>query len=330
MNALTKPTAPLTLTRDRGPREACFAGWGVGGVPGGARRGGSPQPRPSFLGSIGGEILKLRRQGTIWAMLGLAMFLFAVVAGALTTADNLRQTLEKTPSTFVFNMYDVYLAMFDVGSGIFLLIVSARLVGMEYSSGTIRVLLARGAGRVRLLMAKLTALALLGLVLWVGFIVLAGGALYVTVVHWEGSFERINSLPGTVWHDLGINLLVGLASMAAAILIGTAAAVVGRSLAFGIGAALFLYPADNLLTTMMPLFKALTGTDFWLHVSAYLLGPNLDVLPVVMQTDHHARAAFAVPLTKVDVTHAWLVVGAWALVLTAVAVGLSWRRDVLQ
>src|SRR5262249_11784354 len=134
------------------------------------------RPRPSFLGSVGGEILKLRRQGMIWAMLGLAVFFFAMIAGALTTADDVRHTLEKTPSSFMFNMYEVYLTIFDVGSGILLLVVSARLVGMEYSGGTIRVLLARGAGRVRLLLAKLTALALLGLVLLAGFVTLAAGA----------------------------------------------------------------------------------------------------------------------------------------------------------
>jgi len=279
---------------------------------------------------VGGEILKLRRQGMIWAMLGLAVFFFVVIAGALTTADNIRQTLEKTPSSFMFSMYDAYLAIFDVGSGIFLLVVSARLVGMEYSGGTIRVLLARGTGRVRLLLAKLTALALLGLVLLAGFVTLAAGALYATVVHWEGSFEKISSLQGTVWHDLGVNVLVALASMGAAILIGTAAAVLGRSLAFGIGAALVLYPADNLITATLPIFKTLTGRDFWLQASAYLLGPNLDVLPVVMQTDHAARAAFATPLVKVDATHAWLVVGAWALVLAAAAIWISRRRDVVQ
>ena len=288
------------------------------------------QPRPSFLGSVGGEILKLRRQGMIWAMLGLAVFFFVMIAGALTTADNVRHTLEKTPSSFMFNMYEVYLTIFDVGSGILLLVVSARLVGMEYSGGTIRVLLARGAGRVRLLLAKLTALALLGLVLLAGFVTLAAGALYATVVHWEGSFDKISSLPGTVWHDLGVNVLVALASMGAAILIGTAAAVLGRSLAFGIGAGLMLYPADNLVTAVLPIFKALTGRDFWFQASAYLLGPNLNVLPVVMQTDHVAHAAFATPLVKVDATHAWLVVGAWALALAVVAIGLSRRRDVLQ
>ena len=263
-------------------------------------------------------------------MLGLAVFFFAVITGALTTADAVRHTLEKTPSSFMFSMYDAYLAIFDVGSGIFLLIVSARLVGMEYSSGTIRVLLARGAGRVRLLLAKLAALALVGIILLAGFMVLAAAALYATVVRWEGSFEKVSSLPGTVWHDLGVNVLVALASMGAAILIGTAAAALGRSLAFGIGAALVLYPANNLMTATLPIFKALTGRDFWLQASAYLLGPNLDILPVVMQTDHVARPAFATPLVKVDATHAWLVVGAWALTLAVAAIWVSRRRDVLQ
>ena len=327
MNAIGKATAepaaaPGSLERPPSPGSAGYSPDVAGER--------LPQPRPSFLGTVGGEILKLRHQGMIWAMLGLAVFFFAMIAVALTTADNVRHTLEKTPSNFMFNMYEVYLTLFDVGSGILLLVVSARLVGMEYSGGTIRVLLARGAGRVRLLLAKLTALALVGLVLLAGFVTLAAGALYATVVHWEGSFEKISSLPGTVWHDLGVNVLVALASMGAAILIGTAAAVLGRSLAFGIGAALILYPAENLVTVVLPIFKALTGKDFWLQGSAYLLGPNLDVLPVVMQTDHTARAAFAAPLVKVDATHAWLVVGAWALSLAVVAIGLSRRRDVLQ
>src|SRR5262249_56981851 len=103
--------------------------------------------------------------GLIGGMGGLAVFFFAVIGGALPTADNIRQTLEKTPSSFMFSMYDAYLAIFDVGSGIFLLVVSARLVGMEYSGGTIRVLLAPGAGRRPPLPPHLTALALLGPVL---------------------------------------------------------------------------------------------------------------------------------------------------------------------
>lgn len=285
-------------------------------------------PRPSFLGCLGGEILKLRRQGMLWAMLALAVFFFAMVSAALLTAGNVRQTLDRSPAEFMFNMYDVYLTMFEAGSGIFLLIVSARLVGMEYSGGTIRVLLARGAGRVRLLLAKLTVLTLVALVLLVGFMALAAIALYGTVVSWEGSFQKISTLPGAVWHDLGLNVLAAMASMGAAILIGTTAAVLGRSLAFGIGAALFLYPAENLLTVVLRLFQALTGKDFWFQVSAYLLGPNLNILPTLMQTDHTARGAFATPLVKVDLSHAWLVVGVWALAFAVASIALTWRRDV--
>jgi ABC-2 type transport system permease protein len=288
------------------------------------------EPRPSFPGSVGSEVLKLSRQAMVWAMLGLALVFFALIALSLPQAGGLRRQLEQHPAAFLFTLYDVYLTIFDTGSGIFLLIVAARLVGMEYSGGTIRVLLARGAGRLRLLLAKLTALALLGLALLAGFLLLVSAALYLTVVGWEGSFSRISSLPGTAWTDLGILVLIALTSMGVCILLGTTAAVLGRSVAFGIGAALALFPIDNFGTFILPLLNALTRWQLWLDISAYLLGPNLNALPVLMQKDHVAHAAFATPLVRVDATHAWLVVGAWALAFAAVSVGLTRRRDVLQ
>jgi ABC-2 type transport system permease protein len=287
-------------------------------------------PRPSFLGSVGSEALKLRRQAMVWAMLGLALFFFTMLTAALTQAGNLRDVLERSPSAFLFNLYDAYTAVFDAGSGIFLLIVTARLVGMEYSAGTIRVLLARGAGRLRLLLAKLTALGLLGLALLAGFLVLVSSAIFVTVVAWEGSFSKIASLPGVAWHDLGIVLLVMLTSMVVCVLIGTAAATLGRSLAFGVGAALAVFPIDNFGTALLGVLNGVTGWHVWLDASTYLLGPNLNALPVLMEKDHTAHAAFVTPLLPVDVTHAWLVVAAWSVGLVALSVVLTWRRDVLQ
>jgi ABC-2 type transport system permease protein len=288
------------------------------------------RPRPSFPGSVGSEVLKLARQRSIWAMLGLALLFFAVLTAALLQAGNPRLQLERSPSAFLFNLYDVYLAVFDAGSGILLLVVSARLVGMEYTGGTIRVLLGRGAGRLRLLLAKLTALALLGLALLAGFLVLVAAAIYGVVRAWEGGVQRLGSLPGSVWTDLGVVVLVALLSMAVCILLGAAAAVLGRSLAFGIGAALAFFPADNLLVVVLSLLHTLTGKAFWLDASQYLLGPSLNALPAHLQTDHTAHSAFATPLVTVSTSHLWLVVGAWALALVVLPVVLTLRRDVLE
>jgi hypothetical protein len=53
-------------------------------------------PRPSFLGSVGSEALKLRRQRLVWAMLGLALVFFAVLTAALLQADGVRSQLQRT------------------------------------------------------------------------------------------------------------------------------------------------------------------------------------------------------------------------------------------
>jgi ABC-2 type transport system permease protein len=173
-------------------------------------------PRPSFVGAVGGELLKLRRQRSIYVMLSLALLLFLMLSAAFFTADNFKATMERSPATFVGD------------------------------------------------------------------------------------------------------------------LIGVTAASVGRSLAIGIGAALALFPVDNFGVLILNLLHTLTGWQLWLQVSAYLLGPNMNVLPVVMETGRGARAAFATPLVKVDATHAWLVMGAWAIAMIAVTVTLVKRRDVMQ
>ena len=286
-------------------------------------------PRPTFLGALGGEILKLRRQGWIWAMLGVALLLFAVLSLAVLQVTVMRQTLQSSPSVFVYNLYDIYLNVFDTGAGIFLLIVSARLVGMEYSGGTIRVLLGRGAGRLRLFLAKLTALAVLGLALLAGYLVLVGGTVYLSALGW-GSAGRLAAVPSHVWGDLVPSLLIALASIGTAILIGSTASVIGRSVTFGLTAALAFFPADNGLTLLANYLFNLTHQTFWKALTTVLLGPNLNVLPQVIETNRKPHIAFAFPLDPVSTLHAWLVVAAWSTAMLVACVLLLRRRDVLQ
>jgi ABC-2 type transport system permease protein len=91
-----------------------------------------------------------------------------------------------------------------------------------------------------------------------------------------------------------------------------------------------LFPADNFGTIVLSLLSRLTGKDVWNQVTAYLLGPNLNQLPALLEPHRQARAAFATPLVKVDAQHALLVIGLYAALFVAVSVVLTWRRDVLE
>lgn len=287
-------------------------------------------PRPSFRGALGGEILKLRRQGWIWAMLGVAVLLFALFSLTVLQVTHMRQTLQASPALFLYNLDDIYLNVFDSGAGILLLIVSARLVGMEYTGGTIRILLGRGAGRVRLLLAKLVALALLGLAILAGYLVLVVGSVSLSVLSWGDRLSSLTAAPTHVWTDLRVSLLIALTSVGIAILIGATAAVVGRSLTFGLAAALVLFPADNVLAEIFSLLFQLTHLHFWLDLTTYLLGPALNALPTVMERDRVPHVAFAPPAIPVSAAHDWLVVGGWAVALLLAALLLARLRDVLE
>jgi ABC-2 type transport system permease protein len=262
-----------------------------------------------------------------WVMVGLAVLLFLVVLGAFASEPNARASLHDNPHAWFVLRLNVFTTVFNAGAGIFLLITASRLVAMEYSAGTIRVLLGRGTGRIQLLGAKLLTLSLAGLALLAVYLLAASVYVYASVVAWEGSFAPIANI-ASAWHDLGLNVVLAFISIGINILLGTTAAVLGRSLAFGLGAALAFFPADNFGTLIMSLLNRLTNQDIWKDVTAYLLGPNLNALQPLLLPGQ--RAAFAEPLIKVDATHALVVVGIYAAVLLAVSMVLTARRDVLQ
>jgi hypothetical protein len=167
----------------------------------------------------------------------------------------------------------------------------------------------------------------LGLALLAGFLVISSVAVYLIATTVGGSFSPIANL-ASFWPDLRLEVAIALVSVVINILIGTAAAVLGRSLAFGLGAALAFFPADNFGTLVMNLLNRLTKQDFWKDITGYLLGPNLNTLQSKLIPGQ--RAAFAQPLVPVDLTHVWIVIGAWAAVFLILSLVLTARRDVLQ
>ena len=287
--------------------------------------------RPRFFGTVRGEALKVSRQLSFWLMLAGALVLLIIITLAVSTASNIQDQLKSNPTAFAYGARDVFGTVFQIGSGIFLLIVGSRLFAMEYSSGTIRIIYARGTGRLRLLVAKMLTLAIICILLLAGYVVVAGATLALLVNVWAGSLAPLQNLPTEFWQDLGMWALVQGMSMAIVILIAAAAAGIGRSLAFAMAASLAFFPVDNFSVILEALGSRITRQDHpWLNISQYQLGPNLNTVLGLIEPGHHARAAFATPLTPVDATHALAVIGAFAMAFVVIAVARTLRPDVLE
>jgi len=121
--------------------------------------------KPSFFGMVRGEFFKIRRQWTNLIMLVLLLGVIVLPFIIEMTAPNVKTNIQTNPLHFFYNTLSVGLSILRVFTGIFLLILTARTVGLEYQLGTIRVLLSRGVGRLQLLFAKLFTVALIALIL---------------------------------------------------------------------------------------------------------------------------------------------------------------------
>ena len=286
---------------------------------------------PRFFGTVRGEALKISRQLSFWLMLAGSFVLLAIITLAITTGTSVQDQLKADPTAWAYGVRDIFGTIFQIGSGIFLLIVGSRLFAMEYSSGTIRIIYARGVGRLRLLLAKMLTLAMIGVLLLAGYVVIAGGIITLLVNAWTGSIAPLQHLPSEFWQDLGMWAVVQGMSIGIVILMAAAAAGIGRSLAFAMAASLAFFPVDNFSVILEALGSRITKQDHpWLNISQYQLGPNLNTVLNLIEPGHHARAAFATPLTKVDATHALVVIGAFAVAFAAIAVFRAVRPDVLE
>ena len=286
--------------------------------------------RPSFAGAVRGEGLKLSRQLSFWLSLAGAVLLFGLIVLAISGASNLKPMLLSDPTAFAYDKLEIFGTLFQIGSGVFLLVFGARLIGMEYS-GTIRVLYARGMGRLPFLLAQFLTLALVGAALFIGFVVLAGAILGLMIVALSGSLDPVQHISTAFWQDVGRWAAVQGISMGLAILIAGAMAGIGRSLAFAMAASLVVYPIDNFLNILEVLGIRATGHDQpWTAISQYQLATNLNVVLMLLEPSHRARPAFAAPLAPVDATHALVVIGVFALAFAAIAFVRTTRPDVQE
>jgi ABC-2 type transport system permease protein len=296
--------------------------------------------KPSFFGTVRGEFFKIGRQWTTWIMLVLLLGVIVLPYIIEMTVPNAKTNIQTNPLHFFYNVLSIGLSILRVFTGIFLLILTARTVGLEYQLGTIRVLLSRGVGRLQLLFAKLLAVAVIALGLLVFGLLLNYLLTVILVAGITGNLNAFSALNSAFWSDARVYVLTILINMGVTILLATAAAVVGRSLAFGISAALIFFPIDNIGTIIMTLAFRVTHNVFWLNATAYFLGPNLNVMAPAL-TSNRVESIGAAPLyfadptgqaygTLVDGTHTLVVALVYAVIFAVTAIVLTWKRDVKE
>jgi hypothetical protein len=304
---------------------------------------GSPQA--SFRGLLRGELRKITQMRITGVMVGLFTLIIVGLQIPLASSPTTADQLHGDPLGAFYNVMEGDLSLVRIFSGIFVLILAAHVVGLEYQYGTIRILLGRGVGRLQLLGAKTLALTLagLGLMVW-GALIELGFAVGIALALADGR-QPWTVLGGEFWTDTAVYLLYLLINLVVTLLLGVAAAVLGRSLAFGLAVGLGWFAVDNLLRAPLTLFYQLTHSDFWLSVSAFLLGPLLNRLPDYIASPYHMTVQTPVgpqtttqtvsgfgmmPLVQVDGIHALLVIGAYALVFAVTAIVLTRSRDVQE
>jgi ABC-2 type transport system permease protein len=290
-----------------------------------------PAPRASFPGIMRGEFLKIARLFRWMLALLTAAFVVAFLLGS--SAPDLKTDLQRTPLHFLYNSMESNLVYFRILGGIFLLVLTSFTIGREYQYGTIRILLARGVGRVQLLLAKLAVLAVIALALLALFTLLTALLTGILMLALVGNLNALSALTPAFWPNLGIDLLTVFISMGATILMAAAMNALGRSLTFGLSASLIWFPVDNIGTLIMNTLSRLTHSDFWSNVTAYFLGPLLNrlpdyLLPADAQTGFQSFGAR--PQVPVSSSHALWVIGAYSLVFFVLALVPTWKRDVKE
>jgi ABC-2 type transport system permease protein len=294
---------------------------------------------PSFFGLVRGEFFKVIRQWTTWILLVLLLGVIILPYIIEFTAPNVKTNIQTDPLHFFYNILSIGLAIVRVFTGIYLLIIAARMVGLEYQLGTIRVLLSRGVGRLQLLFAKLLTVAIIALILLIIGLALNYLLTLILVAGVTGNLNAYSALNSQFWSDAWTYVQTILLNMAVTILLAFAASVVGRSLSFGMSAALVFFPIDNIGTVVMALAYRVTHSDFWLSATAYFLGPNLNAMPMAISSKLESIGTTPLFLTDptgqthgilIDGTHTVFVAVVYGVIFAAIAIFLTWRRDVME
>lgn len=285
----------------------------------------------SFRSALRAELIKLRHQRPTWVLMGFVLLLLGLVMFSMAADSQIGTDLRHTPLLGLDQMLPGLQFVFAAGAGVVLLTSGSRLMAMEYSLGTIRVILGRGTGRVQLVLAKLVACLLLGAGLLLAYIGLCATGMTLITLHLTGSLEAASRLPLAGWHQLALTVAAGAMSAVSCCVVGITMGALTRSLTGGMALSVLFFPLDNALDLVLRGLHHLDRLEVWRTLSAFSLGPSLNLLPTALTGQTiPGSTVLPTPMLTLAAGGVIAVIGGWCLGLVALALWSAVARDVLS
>ena len=263
------------------------------------------------------ELRKLAHRPLAWAVFALpaVLALVGLALGYLTARaqGTLPSVLPHiSPPGYLPNIFGAL----EMLGPICVAVLAAGLIGSDYSWGMMRVQVATGAPRARLLGAKLLALAV-ALAAWIVVAVAAATVSSVAITLFSGHALSFGQVGATWFGQLGLMFGRTWLVLAAWMSIAVLASVAGRSLAAGIAAPIVWQVLEGILFSVLG-----AAGSFGAHVSALLLMSNARTF-----TSHNVFGAAPQLPGLLSQSHAVAVLGAYVALTLAVALVIFVRRD---
>src|SRR5579859_3811581 len=111
----------------------------------------------AFPSLVRAELFRIRRQRSNWLLPLIPLAGLALLAALTITSYGLTDLHGKSVLDAARDLTDTATLVLEMSAGIPVLLIAARTAAHDYQSGTVRLLIGGGAGRIALVLAKLTA-----------------------------------------------------------------------------------------------------------------------------------------------------------------------------
>lgn len=274
--------------------------------------------------SLTAELLILRKRTATWVLLGIWVtlsLLFGYLLPYLTTTGGAGgPTTPGLTPMLPGSLVTTLLAGFPIFGGVLALILGVLTAGGDYGWDTLKTLLVQGPSRLRILTARLGALATM-LVPFVVGVFACGGVASLVIARTEGAPIAWPSIS-----DLAVGLATGWFILAVWAALGALLGIATRGTAMAIGVGIvYAMIIEGILSAIANQVTWLTGTvEYFLRANAYSLVTAVGV-PTSALGDNGPGSFFG-PFVSAPQASAVLV--AYLAVFVAVAAWIFHRRDV--